>query len=648
MAEKKVIEIQVKTGNAQKNVEKLNNDIKKTQKETKKASGNAKELSGTLNAATSGVAGRFGGILTSIKSVITGFKSLRVAIIGTGIGALVIGILALIQAFKRSEEGQNKFAKILGVIGSVTENLLDILADLGEFIISVFEDPKKAINDFVKLLKENVSNRIEGLLELIPNLGRAIKLLFEGNFSEAGKVAADALGKVTLGIESVTESTQNAINKTKEFIAELQREAKIAAEIADQRAKADVIERGLIVKRAEANRKIAELRDKATRKDLFSLAERKKALIEASDINETITNQEIEAAKLRRDAIIEENKLSKSNKEALAAEEQAKAKVIELETKRLNLQKRLGAELSSINNQQAAEAKARRKKRDEEAKKEEETEKKRLDSIQKVRDKFNKQNEDLNAKSEEDKLELERQRAQAEIDLIVGTETEKREAQLAVDALFNNKEDELAKKRKAEKDAQDEIDKQKQIEREEAVAEARKTIQDQNIKNALNGIKLLTSVFGKSKALQAAGIVAENAVGIAKTVINTQSANAAAKLKYALLPGGQALAAAEIAANKVSAGISIATSVAATAKALSQLGKGGNANAGGAGNLGGGGGQAEAPAPAFNLIGQGGGINQIDQSLQQEQQPIQAFVVSGNVTSAQELDRNIVDTATIV
>ncbi len=648
MAEKKVIEIQVKTGNAQKNVEKLNNDIKKTQKETKKASGNAKELSGTLNAATSGVAGRFGGILTSIKSVITGFKSLRVAIIGTGIGALVIGILALIQAFKRSEEGQNKFAKILGVIGSVTENLLDILADLGEFIISVFEDPKKAINDFVKLLKENVSNRIEGLLELIPNLGRAIKLLFEGNFSEAGKVAADALGKVTLGIESVTESTQNAINKTKEFIAELQREAKIAAEIADQRAKADVIERGLIVKRAEANRKIAELRDKATRKDLFSLAERKKALIEASDINETITNQEIEAAKLRRDDIIEENKLSKSNKEALAAEEQAKAKVIELETKRLNLQKRLGAELSSINNQQAAEAKARRKKRDEEAKKEEETEKKRLDSIQKVRDKFNKQNEDLNAKSEEDKLELERQRAQAEIDLIVGTETEKREAQLAVDALFNNKEDELAKKRKAEKDAQDEIDKQKQIEREEAVAEARKTIQDQNIKNALNGIKLLTSVFGKSKALQAAGIVAENAVGIAKTVINTQSANAAAKLKYALLPGGQALAAAEIAANKVSAGISIATSVAATAKALSQLGKGGNANAGGAGNLGGGGGQAEAPAPAFNLIGQGGGINQIDQSLQQEQQPIQAFVVSGNVTSAQELDRNIVDTATIV
>ena len=36
-----------------------------------------------------------------------GFKSLKVAIIGTGIGALLIAVTALGQAFTRSEEGQD-------------------------------------------------------------------------------------------------------------------------------------------------------------------------------------------------------------------------------------------------------------------------------------------------------------------------------------------------------------------------------------------------------------------------------------------------------------------------------------------------------------------------------------------------------------
>ncbi len=58
-----------------------------------------------------------------------------------------------------------------------------------------------------------------------------------------------------------------------------------------------------------------------------------------------------------------------------------------------------------------------------------------------------------------------------------------------------------------------------------------------------------------------------------------------------------------------------------------------------------GGGQAPT-APSFNLVG-GTGINQIAQGLGQQNQPIQAYVVSGNVTSAQALDRNIVNTASV-
>jgi hypothetical protein len=111
--------------------------------------------------------------------------------------------------------------------------------------------------------------------------------------------------------------------------------------------------------------------------------------------------------------------------------------------------------------------------------------------------------------------------------------------------------------------------------------------------------------------------------------------------KYAAIPGGVALATAERLANNISLGLGIASSAVATGKALSALGKGG----GGGGNSAGGGGQAPS-APSFNLVG-GTGINQIAQGLGQQQQPIQAYVVSGNVTSAQALDRNIVNTASV-
>ena len=59
---------------------------------------------------------------------------------------------------------------------------------------------------------------------------------------------------------------------------------------------------------------------------------------------------------------------------------------------------------------------------------------------------------------------------------------------------------------------------------------------------------------------------------------------------------------------------------------------------------------ASAPqpqAPSFNIVGQGG-TNQIASAIgQQQQQPIQAFVVSQDVTTAQSLENNIIQGATI-
>ena len=308
----KVVTIQLKadTKGAEKNVENLNKDLKETQ-------GDLSGVEAAADKATGGMVSGFKGATAGIKSVVKGFKSMRMAIIATGIGALVLAISSVAAAFTSTEEGQNKFNKLMTVLGSITGNLIDVLASLGNAIINVFTNPVDAIKKFTNLIKENIVNRFEGLLELIPQLGKAVSLLFKGEFSEAGKVAANATAKVVLGVENVVEKTQEAIEKTQEFVQELVEEGKIAAQIADQRAKADKLERNLLVERAKANRDRAELLEKAVNKEQFATSQRIQFLKDAGALEDEITQKEIKAAQLRLDAKVAENALAGSTKEDL-------------------------------------------------------------------------------------------------------------------------------------------------------------------------------------------------------------------------------------------------------------------------------------------------------------------------------------------
>jgi len=58
------------------------------------------------------------------------------------------------------------------------------------------------------------------------------------------------------------------------------------------------------------------------------------------------------------------------------------------------------------------------------------------------------------------------------------------------------------------------------------------------------------------------------------------------------------------------------------------------------------GGQGAPAAPSFNVVGQGG-VNQLADTLNQDQNPVRAFVVGSDVTTQQELDNNLVNTANI-
>ena len=164
----------------------------------------------------------------------------------------------------------------------------------------------------------------------------------------------------------------------------------------------------------------------------------------------------------------------------------------------------------------------------------------------------------------------------------------------------------------------------------------KKDIQSAEIVIAERGIQLIASIFGKSKAVQKGAIIAENAVGIGKQVIANNTANAGALATPQAIATSGASAVPVIALNNISTGIGIASTIAATAKALSAVG------GGGAGSAGGSGGGAQPSRNVAQVGFQGSSENQISSAIakqQKEQPPIQAFVVSQSVTDAQELQR---------
>ena len=126
---------------------------------------------------------------------------------------------------------------------------------------------------------------------------------------------------------------------------------KAPGKVADQRAKADKIERNLIVEKAKAEREIADLRLIAKDLNNVSAKEREQALLRVLEIQDGLITKETEVLTLRRDAQIAENGFARSNKENLLAEEEAKAKVIGAETRRTDRKRAIQRELTATENE---------------------------------------------------------------------------------------------------------------------------------------------------------------------------------------------------------------------------------------------------------------------------------------------------------
>ena len=161
------------------------------------------------------------------------------------------------------------------------------------------------------------------------------------------------------------------------------------------------------------------------------------------------------------------------------------------------------------------------------------------------------------------------------------------------------------------------------------------------VKDGLSSISTITELFaGKSKKSQKRAFDINKASSIAQATITTYQAAQSAYASQMTIPSPDAPVRAAIAA-----GIAVVSGLANVAKIAKTKFEGGAVPSGSGG--GGGGGETGvggAPqAPQFNVVGNNG----MNQLAQLQQKPVQAFVVSSEMTSAQALERNRINNATI-
>lgn len=174
------------------------------------------------------------------------------------------------------------------------------------------------------------------------------------------------------------------------------------------------------------------------------------------------------------------------------------------------------------------------------------------------------------------------------------------------------------------------------LENEELTKKRERT--KKGIDMAMSALSILNDAFqlsaGKSEKDQRKAFKAQKAFNLASALTNTFLA-----VTGALTAGGNPIKLAT-GMQFVEAGIAAAAGAVQIAKISKTQFEGGGSSASG------GGGGATAPtmsAPQFNVVGQSG----VNQLASLNQQPIQAYVVSGQVTSQQALDRNRLANATL-
>ena len=583
MAEVIQVQLDIETKKAQKGVDNLTDEIVNLNKEV--AQGNKETAKGLKD------------VEKSSKDTAGGVKKIGGALKALGIGLIIAGFSKFVEVLNENQKVADFFSITFEALSLAFNDFFNfILSNTGaitNFFKAAFDDPVQNMIDFGIAIKENVIERIQSSIDTLGYLAEAVVKVFKGDFAgalDAAKNAGKELVDVVTGVDDSFDKTAEVVNKvaaaTSNYVKETIKGATENVNLAKTAELAAVANQGLIEKYDLQAEKLRQVRDE----ERNTIAERKKA------------NDELNAV------LNEQEKAMLGNANAILAAAQAQFNkngndenqiaLLEAQNEVLAVQ----AQVAGFRSEQKANDLA-------------------LDREQK----------ELNQSIGD--AEAERNQAQSEF---TAEQIENDYLRLQAQLDIAQKEGEIESKRLTEKRNQYKQGTQ-------AYEDANNELLAYQQENANSQVSIEKDLNKNKKQLTTqaltdmATIVGKNskfgkAIAIVQAIRDTY-----AGANKALAQGGifGFIGAAAVIAGGIANVKQITSSPEPTPPAGVSVGGGGSVPA-----------MPSAP-PAFNVVGQGGTSQLADAIGGQANQPVRAYVVSNDVTTAQGLERNIVEGATI-
>ena len=562
---------------------------------------------------------------------------------GAGIVALAVKIFnKFYEVLKENQNVANLFAVATEAVSLVLNDLVNFLINnisvVTDFFKALFEDPQKTLTEFAQKIQQGVIDRFNELLEVFGLVGKALGHLVKGEFGEAFdsiKEAGKQVVDVYTGVDDSFEKVAEAVtNYTKEIV----KTAQANVELANSAELATAKNQGLLESFDFANEKLRQTRDeernsiddriKANNELRDNLKEQEKLMLANAQIALDAANAQLSKDKdnieFKKAQIEAENELAAVKATIAGFESEFKANDLALDKEKIEL---TNSKLESETNLSI--------------------EKKRLNAEQIDDDLLRLQRmQEIDAQEQE----LQVARLQRVLDEANAGTQAKVDAQIALDE-FNAESERTNLERKTE------------------IAEAEKALEEQKRAEKEKTFNDLVMIAGAESKLGKAILIAKQALALKEMIMEAKATLFSAKQSVvkATVKGAEAGADSAAGLAKTSSALPfpanipliigyVAQAVGIIGAVKSAIGQTKSAAATVGASAGGGGevqtpvaqvGSAGSVPPDLSSVG-GSGVNQIADVIgQQNQQPIQTFVVASDVTTAQSLDRNIIDGATL-
>ena len=632
MSKKVVLELEAKTGKLESELADIKKELKSLNKEATDMNNSVSELEGASKKGSKGV-GRMS----------TAFKGLGTAMKAAGIGLIIAAVVKLGEAFSKNQKVLDGFNTVMEGVSIVANDLVTFLVGsikpIQDFFKGAFENPKQTLIDFGKAIKDNLIERFNSFLDTLGYVADAITKVFEGDFSgaldsikDAGKELVDVYTGVDNSVDKITKAAGDYTSKVKkqaEEIVKLRKESELL----------EAVNQGLIEKYDVQAERQRQIRD-----------------------DETLTFEQRKAANEKLGKILEEQgRIMKANAQTSVDLARAKLKENDNDENKLALQ-------LALNEQAAIEARVTGQ-QSEQLVNVNSLEKERLENKKELL-KIGKEGREL--AEIESQQELDNQIMM--INKTIENEEEKNrlllEAKKAHDARMKAYDDEQEEKRKEKEDADKEKarlakeqklkDDAEELARVEEAEQRKRELRNQTLDDTIR-------LAGEETKVGKALLVAKALLNAKEMIMEMKSTLFAAKNSATKVTMKAAEAGTDVAAGAAKTAAdtpfpknipmiigyavqaaaivsSIKSAVSASKQATKGIGGGISTPSLSA---------STSVAPAFNVVGAGGAsgsqlanvINQQTNDLQTT--PQRAYVVSNEVTTAQSLDRNIIDDASL-